>query len=180
MKKILVVLADGFEEIEAITPIDVLRRAALEVVVAGLEKKEVRGARGVKIIAETTFNKIKEMPDAIVLPGGAGAKRLGRSKALKDLIVKMDRSGKLVAAICAAPADVLAQTGVLDGKRATCFPGCESSFGPRMTFVKDRVVRDGNIITSRGAGTAMEFALELVKYLVDEITAEGLARRMVV
>ena len=180
-KTVLVVLADGFEEIEAITPIDVLRRAGLEVVVAGVGKREVPGAHDITVETDLMLEQYQGAPDAVVLPGGMpGAENLNRSEALKDLLQKMKRSGKVIAAICASPAVVLAANGILDGKRATCFPGFENDLGPKVKFVMDRVVTDGQVITSRGPGTAMAFSLELVSQLVSPEKAEQLAQKMVV
>ena len=159
-------LTDGFEEVEAVTPIDLLRRAGLEVIVAGLEKKDVTGSHGIRLTADVLLKDVKETPDAIVLPGGPGADTLGKSEEVRSIVRFMASSGKIVGAICAAPAMVLAPAGVLEGKTATCFPGLEGRLGSKTTFSEDRVVTDGDIITSRGAGTAMEFSLELIKKLI--------------
>ncbi len=177
-KTVLIILAEGFEEIEAVTPIDVLRRAGVNVIVAGLEERQVKGSHGVELFAEILLKDYYKMPDAVVLPGGPGAERLGQSPAVKELVSRMQESGKLIAAICAAPAVVLAESGVLDGKKATCYPGYEKYFGAGTTFMKDRVVTDGYIVTSRGPGTALEFSLELVRNLVDETTARTVAEKM--
>ncbi len=180
-KTVLVVLADGFEEIEAVTPMDVLRRAGLEVIVAGVGKREVAGAHQITVETDLMIEQYQELPDAIVLPGGMpGAENLSKSEALKDLLQKMKRSGKLIAAICAAPAVVLAPNGLLDGKRATCYPGYENELGPKVKFTADRVVVDGQVTTSRGPGTAIEFSLELVSQLVSAEKAAQLAQKMVV
>ncbi len=180
-KTVLVVLADGFEEIEAITPIDVLRRAGLDVVVAGVGKREVTGAHDIAVETDLMLEQYQGAPDAVVLPGGMpGAENLNKSEALKDLLQKMKKSGKLIAAICASPAVVLAPNGILDGKKATCFPGFEDQLGPKVKFLTDRVVADGQVITSRGPGTAMEFSLQLVSHLVSAEKAEQLAQKMVV
>ncbi len=180
-KKVLVVLADGFEEIEAITPIDVLRRAGLDVVIAGVGKKEIPGAHGIKITADVVLEQFQGLPDAIVLPGGLpGAENLAKSAALEQLIRKMDEAKKMIGAICAAPSLVLAQKGFLEGRKATCYPGFEKNFGGKTTFSPDRVVRDGNLITSRGPGSAFEFALELVEQLVGAQAAEKLSGAMLV
>lgn len=179
-KTVLVPLADGFEEIEAVTPIDILRRAELDVIVAGVGKKEVTGSRGLKVFADTTIEEFHGLPDAVVLPGGAqGASNLKRSPAVADLLARMKGEGRLIAAICASPAVVLAGSGVLEGKKATCYPGYEKNFGPGTTFSDARVVVDGRVITSRGPGTAMEFALDLVRALVDDATAERLRAALV-
>ena len=180
-KTVLIVLADGFEEIEAITPIDVLRRAGLEVIVAGVGKREITGAHEITVETDLMIEQYQGNPDAIVLPGGMpGAENLQKSEAVKDMLQKMKRSGKLIAAICASPAVVLAPNGILDGKKATCFPGYENELGPKIKFSSDRVVVDGLVVTSRGPGTAMEFSLELVSQLVSPEKAEQLAQKMVV
>lgn len=180
-KTVLIVLADGFEEIEAITPIDVLRRAGLEVIVAGVGKREVTGAHEIAVETDLMIEQYQGNPDAIVLPGGMpGAENLQKSEALKNMLQKMKRSGKLIAAICASPAVVLAPNGILDGKKATCYPGFENELGPKVKFSIERVITDGSVITSRGPGTAMEFSLELVSQLVSPEKAEQLAQKMVV
>ena len=177
----LIVLADGFEEIEAITPIDVLRRAGLDVIVAGVGKREVTGAHDITVETDLMIEQYQGTPDAVVLPGGMpGAENLNKSEALKDLLQKMKRSGKVIGAICASPAVVLASNGILDGKKATCFPGFENDLGPKVKFVTDRVITDGQVITSRGPGTAMEFSLELVSQLLNPEKAEQVAQKMVV
>ncbi len=177
-KHALIVLVDGFEEIEAVTPIDVLRRAGVTVTVAGLEKKEVASARGLKILADTLLAESRDIPDLVILPGGPGAEALGRSLPLRDYLKKIDAAGTMLAAICAAPATVLGAGGFLEGKRATCFPGYEDRLGRTAVFSSDRVVVDGRVITSRGPGTALEFSLELVRQLVDGSTADSLAGKM--
>ena len=178
-KKILVVLADGFEEIEAVTPIDVFRRAGLEVTVAGLGKTLVEGAHGIKIQADTALDKYKDTPDAVVLPGGMpGAKNLAESKDVALLLERAQKSGKIIGAICAAPGLVLARHGILDGKKATSYPGFEKNFGPKTSFSAARVVTDGNVTTSRGPGTALEFALELVTRLTGQGQADKLSQDM--
>jgi 4-methyl-5(b-hydroxyethyl)-thiazole monophosphate biosynthesis len=179
MKKVLIVLADGFEEIEAITPIDVLRRADIQVVVAGLEKRSVTGSHGIKVEADILLKDFKETPDAIVLPGGPGAETLGKSVELRNILEYLNKEGKWIGAICAAPAVVLGKTSILDGKKATCFPGCEKQLGAKTIFSTDRVVKDGRVITSRGPGSALEFSLELVRSLADPKKAAEIAEKMV-
>jgi 4-methyl-5(b-hydroxyethyl)-thiazole monophosphate biosynthesis len=179
-KTVLVVLAEGFEEIEAITPIDVLRRAGLEVVVAGVGNREIKGAHEITVETNILLEQYQGIPDAIVLPGGLpGAANLKKSKALEDLLQKMKKSGKMIGAICASPALVLSPAGVLDGKKATCYPGFETDFSPKVTFSEERVVRDGQVTTSRGPGSAMEFSLELVSQLVSPDAAKKLAQGLV-
>jgi 4-methyl-5(b-hydroxyethyl)-thiazole monophosphate biosynthesis len=121
--KIAVILAEGFEEVEAIAPIDVMRRAGLEVVLVGLTSKMVKASHGLVVQADLLLSELHGLPDAIVLPGGLpGAKYLGESKEVKQLVQKMNESKKWVTAICASPALVLAPAGVLNQKKATCYP----------------------------------------------------------
>ncbi|MBI2095787.1 MAG: DJ-1/PfpI family protein [Candidatus Omnitrophica bacterium] len=174
-KTVLVLLADGFEEIEAVTPVDILRRAGVEVVVAGVGGLELKGAHGMTIRADVAVENVKDLPDAVVLPGGMpGASNLKESPAVISLLKRMKEKDKIIAAICASPGLALAASGVLDGKKATCYPGFEKGFGPKTAFVRDRVVTDGKIVTSRGPGTALEFSLELVRRLVSEKIADSL------
>lgn len=173
----LIVLADGFEEIEAVTPIDILRRAGVEVIVAGVGKREVTGSHDITIETDLMIEQYQGLPDAIILPGGnPGALNLNKSEALKKLLDLMEREKKIIAAICAAPAVVLAPQGIIDGKKATCFPGYESVFGAKITFVEDRTIRDGQVITSRGAGTALEFSLEIAAQLVTPEKVQQVAK----
>jgi len=180
-KKIAVILAEGFEEIEAIAPIDVLRRAGIDVIVAGLSGKTVTGAHGVKVEADIVLGDMKGLPDAIFLPGGLpGATNLEASPAVIDLIRRMHQEKRLVTAICASPALALQKSGILEGKRATCYPGYEKNFSSGVTFTEERVVKDGNVITSRGPGSAIEFALKLVEELAGKEKAAILNRGLVV
>ena len=173
IKRAIVVLADGFEEIEAVTPIDLLRRAGIEVIVAGLDRTTVTGARGVKVQCDTTLEQLQGDFDAIILPGGAnGAKNLAASSRLSKLLVQFNQDQKLIAAICAAPVVVLTSLGILDNKNATCFPGMEQGFAKSTTFRDNRVVGDGNVITSRGPGTALDFSLSIIEKLTDKTLAD--------
>ncbi|MCR5760619.1 MAG: DJ-1/PfpI family protein [Sphaerochaetaceae bacterium] len=167
--KVLVVLADGFEEVEALAPIDVLRRAGASVTVASLfdrDDKVASGSHGVKVVCETVFSEaVKEEFDAVVLPGGLkGAQNLSASSEVSSYLKKMNEKKAFVCAICASPALVLYPLGLLDGKNAVCYPGMEIK-GKAANFLEQRVCRDDNIITGRGAGCAMEFSLEIVKAL---------------
>src|SRR5574340_136264 len=171
MPRVLVPLAQGCEEIEAVTTIDILRRAGVTVVSAGLDNQPVRASRGVILVPDTTLDAVlNDSFDMIVLPGGQpGTDNLNADKRIIALLQKMAKQGKHVAAICAAPS-VLASAGLLDGKKATSFPTCLEDF-PKVNVQASAVVEDGNIVTSRGPGTAMDFALTLAERLV------GKARR---
>ena len=166
MPKALIPLAQGCEELEAVTVIDILRRAGVEVVSAGLDAQPVRASRGTVLIPDTTLDAALEHGyDMVVLPGGQpGTDNLKKDVRILDLLKRMAQQGKYVAAICAAPS-VLAAAGLLDGKRATCFPTCLDDF-PRVNLQTAAVVEDGKLITSRGPGTAMDFALILVERLM--------------
>jgi 4-methyl-5(b-hydroxyethyl)-thiazole monophosphate biosynthesis len=161
MASVLVPLAQGCEELEAVTVIDLLVRAGVEVTSAGLDNNPVKASRGVVIVPDTDLDTalLKDY-DMVVLPGGLpGADHLDNDPRIRDFLVKMANSGKFTAAICAAP-KVLKSTGLLEGKKATCYPGVlQDSEG-------SAVVRDGTVITSRGPGTAMDFTLELIELLV--------------
>src|SRR3989338_5801356 len=166
MPKVLVPLAQGCEEIEAVTVIDILRRAGITVVGAGLDNQPVRASRGVVLVPDTTLDAVlNDDFDMIVLPGGQpGTDHLKADARVIKLVRQMAQQGKYVAAICAAPS-VLASAGLLDGKRATSYPTCLDDF-PNIDVQTSAVVEDGNLITSRGPGTAMDFALTLVERLV--------------
>jgi len=179
-KKVIVILADGFEEIEASASIDILRRAGLEVTVAGLKSNTIKGSRGIVIIADKKFDEIKETFDALVLPGGSlGAKNLYSSEAVRKLIDDMNKNNKVIAAICASPAIVLSPIGILKNKSATCYPGMEDSFENDVKFKEDSVIADGNIITSRGAGTSIVFSLKIVEKLCGVEVMEKIKKSIV-
>lgn len=179
-KRALIPLAPGFEEIEAITIIDVLRRAQLEVTVAALEGEEVEGAHAITVRADARLAEISsDEYDALILPGGTpGSKNLLESKRTRQLVAQFHSSDKIVAAICAAPW-VLADCGLLDGKQATSHPSVEDRL-LGTTYSTDPVVLDDNIITSRGVGTALAFSLKLVEILVSAEKSEELAKAMLV
>lgn len=185
MPRALVILAEGFEEIEAATPIDVLRRAGVEVVVAGLSALTVRGARGLALQADALLADCdppqagSEPYDLVLLPGGMpGASNLAASPAVTAVLARAQAAGARIAAICAAPAVVLAPLGYLEGKRATCYPGFEQRFPAGATHSEERVCVDGLLTTSRGPGTALEFALRLVAQLCSPERADELQRGM--
>lgn len=167
MTKVLVPLAQGCEELEAVTIIDLLRRAGIQVVSAGLDDRPVIASRGTVLIPDTTLDRaLHDEYDMVVLPGGQpGADNLDQDVRLKSLLQKMAAAQKFTAAICAAP-KVLANAGLLKDKRATAFPGTlEKLKLTDVTLEAAPVVRDGLVITSRGPGTAMDFALELIEVL---------------
>lgn len=170
-KKVLVLLAEGFEEIEAVTVIDVLRRAEIEVTSASLNGTQVKGSHGIALEADATLDDVEEqMFDAVVLPGGMpGARHLRESHAVLNLIREAAHKGKFVAAICAGPT-ALDVAGVLKGRRATSYPGHELTSADYVEG--EPVVVDGNIVTSRGPGTAFDFALKLVEKLAGPEVAE--------
>lgn len=167
-KKVLVPLAQGCEELEAVTIIDLLRRAEITVVTAGLDGEPVVASRGTRLLPDTTLDQaLQQDYDMVVLPGGQpGSDHLNRDPRVHPLLKKMADSGKFTAAICAAPA-VLAHAGLLKGKRATGFPGVlEKLSHTGVVLQSQSVVKDGKVITSRGPGTALDFALELIEALV--------------
>lgn len=169
-KRILVPLAEGFEEIEAITIIDILRRANLEVITASLtDNLEVKGGHNITVKADTILDKvINEDFDAISLAGGMGGmNNLKNDKRIIEKIKKMYNDKKLVSAVCASPI-VLGEAKVLNGKY-TCYPSCEKSINMGEYQDKDLAVVDKNIITSKGPATSIIFALEIVKYLTGSI-----------
>jgi 4-methyl-5(b-hydroxyethyl)-thiazole monophosphate biosynthesis len=167
MASVLVPLAQGCEELEAVTIIDLLVRAGARVVSAGLQPGPVRASRGVVLMPDTDLDTALEHEyDMIVLPGGMpGAQHLEDDPRIRHLLQHMARQGKVTAAICAAP-KVLAAAGLLDGKQATSYPGfLDRHPPPGMRFENAAVVQDGQVITSRGPGTAMDFALCLIENL---------------
>ena len=178
MPKALMLISNGFEEIEAVTIVDVLRRADVGVVVAGLEGESVVGAHEIRMGVDTTIDQVKvEDFDALILPGGTvNANQLRDDDRVQVIIREAARQERLVAAICAAPI-ALERAEVLVGKRATSYPGNEL---PSAEYSNDRVVEDGLVITSRGPGTALEFSLALVRRMAGHVRATELRQRMLV
>jgi len=176
-KTALIILAEGFEEVEAITPIDLLRRAGIEVTVAGLSSLEVKGSHSILVKADTVFAIPDTLPDAVILPGGPGHKHLANSELVISFVNKMFDAGKLCAAICAASM-VFGKAGILDNKKATCFPGFENKLG-KGTFVNEAVVVDVNVITARSAGAALPFSLAIIAYLLGQETADKVAKEII-
>jgi len=168
MANVLVPLAQGCEELEAVTIIDLLRRAGIHVTSAGLDAAPVRASRGTVLLPDTTLDAVQDQDfDMIVLPGGLpGADHLDADPRIHDLLQRLHADGKYVAAICAAP-KVLASSGLLNGRRATSYPGSLDGINTEdLQYQQDAVVIDGTIITSRGPGTAMDFALTLIEQLL--------------
>ncbi|HDQ14411.1 MAG TPA: DJ-1/PfpI family protein [Sediminispirochaeta sp.] len=179
MKKVAVLFADGFEEVEAVTPVDFLRRAGLEVTTVGVTGSSVLGGHGISIIPDIYISDLKaDDYDAVIVPGGMpGAENVAGSEEAKKFISTIYERKELVAAICAAPAVVLQPLGILSGRKATCYPGFESRFSSDVEFSTQTVVEDGNVITSRGPGTAAAFAVAIIRRLLDGPTAEKIRER---
>jgi len=180
-KRVLVAVAQGTEEIEAVTVIDVLRRAGAEVTVASVEAEPlITASRGVRLLADCLIDDCRGEYDLIVLPGGMpGAERLRDCAALIERLREQRRAGRAYAAICAAPAVALQPHGLLAGHQATAHPGFIEQL-PAAQASSARVVVDGSCITSRGPGTALEFSLALVAQLFGQAAAEAVAAPLVV
>jgi len=181
MKKAYIHFAEGFEEIEAITVVDVLRRAEIPVVMVSVtENNEVTGSHGITVYTDVLFEDADyENADILILPGGQpGTNNLNRHTGLKKVITEFNNSGRYIAAICAAPL-VLGGLDILKGKKAVCFPGYENQL-KGATVLSDPVVVSGNIITGRGPGVALEFSLRIVSELNGKNIADKLAGSMIV
>jgi 4-methyl-5(b-hydroxyethyl)-thiazole monophosphate biosynthesis len=187
-KKVLLLLADGFEEVEAITPVDYLRRAGVDLRTAAVTpSKTVRGAHNIGVEADVTLTELEKegrlkapLWDAVLIPGGSGgAANIAASKIAGAFITEMAAAGRLVSAICASPAVVLAPLGLLKGKRFTCYPGAEKSVSGAL-WSGERVVLDGNILTSRGPGSAAEWALKNIELLAGPDKAKAVAEATLV
>jgi len=177
MARVLVPIADGSEELEAVTLIDLVRRAGFEVVVAGIKHGPVTCSRGVVVAPDVELGAVAEDEfDVVVLPGGtAGADRLGQDERLQRLLARHRDADGWTAAICAAPG-LLAQQGLLAGRRATAFPGALEAMGASSTG--EAVEFDGRVATSRGPGTAMDFALDLIEALASRECREQVEARL--
>ena len=180
MEKVCVFLADGFEEIEGLTVVDLLRRAGEEVeMVSIMGRKEIYGAHGIKVLADSLFEET-DFADAkmLVLPGGMpGTLHLGAYEPLTKMLVEWNTNEKNIAAICAAPS-VFGDLGLLEGKEAVCYPG----FEVRLTgasIVSESVAISGNIVTSRGLGTAIDFAAALIEKLQSKEKAEEIKKSII-
>lgn len=166
MKKALIPLAPGFEEIEALAVVDILRRAGIETIMAGTVGNPIEGRNKIKVLADASLDSVKEDDfDMIVLPGGAvGTENLKKDDRIKEIVKRLYKKGKLVTAICAAPT-VLSAIGITAGKTVTSHPTVRAKLD-KEKISDERVVIDGNIITSQGPGTAIEFAFKLVEALL--------------
>ncbi len=170
---VYLLLAPGFEEVEALTPLDYLRRVGQEVRMVGVSSQIVTGAHGITVHCDTVVEELTELPDLLILPGGMpGTRNLARNAYVAKQIEACYWGGKLIGAICAAPS-ILGQMSLLEGKKATCFPGFEAELlGAEV--LPDPVVRSGQIITAKGAGVANQFAFALVEALCGSETADEL------
>ena len=181
MSRVCIFLADGFEEVEALTVVDLLRRADIKIDMVSIsDTLQVRGRSDIEVTAEVMWDEAHaEKSDMLILPGGMpGVKYLGEHKGLTELLMKYAAEGRLLAAICAAPT-VFGQLGLLKGKKATCYPGLEDKLIGAEIVTDKKVITDGNITTSRGVGTAIAFALRLITILKDEETSDQVKRGIV-
>ena len=181
MKSVLVILAPGFEEVEGLAPVDILRRAGADVITAGTVDGIILGRNEIKVLADESLDQVETASfDMVVLPGGLdGTRNLMKDDRVASILRRHAEDGKCIAAICAAPT-VLLELGISQGKKVTSHPSVSKDF-PGKLYSEARVVVDGNIITSRGPGTALEFSFKLVEVLfgqekVDEVNGGVLAR----
>ena len=178
---VYMLLGTGFEETEAIAPLDLLRRAGVEVRTLGINGKTVYGSHGIGVEADLELAENMDLGNAemIILPGGlGGVASIRASKTAMDLIRKFHEQGLYTAAICAGPT-ILADLGITDGKRATCYPGCEEQMGSAI-MADAAAVTDGTVITGTSAGCAIPFGLELIRALKDEQTARKIEKQIVI
>lgn len=179
-KQICVFLADGFEEIEGLTVVDLLRRAEVNVTTVSItDSHTIHGAHGIDVQADKLFEEVNyEEQDMVVLPGGMpGTLNLGKHQGVKEVLESFYQQEKYIAAICAAPS-VLGKYGMLNGRKATSYPGFEDTL-VGAEYVRDAVVADDFVITSRGMGTAIEFALKLIETLIDEQRADEIKESII-
>jgi len=179
MSKGAVFLATGFEEMEAINTIDVLRRGGMDIEIVSISGVEyIEGAHGIVVKSDSLFFSIDFSEyELFVLPGGMpGTSNLAKHEGLCELLENANNQGKIIAAICAAPT-ILAQIGILDGKNATCYPGFEEKC-PNTNILNQSVVKDGNILTGKGAGVAIKFAIEILKEFADEKEVDKLQKSL--
>ena len=179
MKKAIVLLAKGFEEVEALTVVDVLRRGGVHCITCSIDgSEEVLGSHSIHVKANNLIEKVDvDKYDVLVIPGGMpGAANLRDSEKVIELVKKFNTENKILAAICAGPI-VFGKAGLLKGKKVTSYPGFEGELGA-VTYCEDSVVQDDNIITSRGPATAMHFSFKILENLVDGETVENLKKAM--
>ncbi len=171
MKRVYVMLADGFEEIEALTVVDILRRGEVEVATVSItEEKWVMSSHQIKVEADVTFSQMKEEEaQAIVLPGGMpGTVHLREKKELMDMVMKRHENGQLLCAICAAPGLILGDLGILEGRKATCYPAMAEHMKGAEYVKEEKAVQDGHLITGCGMGGAIPFSLKILAQLKGE------------
>lgn len=178
---VYVMLGTGFEEVEALTPVDLMRRAGIEVLTVGINGKIVYGGHGIGVAADVEVGEMDMTSvDMIVLPGGlGGVASIRASQPAMDAVKSAYENDRFVAAICAGPT-VLADLGITDGLRATCYPGCEDGMGKAVMVENAAVIRDGKVITGTSAGCAIPFALELITALKGEESAKTVANQIVI
>lgn len=180
MSKTGIFMANGCEEIEGLTVVDILRRAELEIEMISIQSTtSIKGSHGITFLADALYEDVNfDALDAIVLPGGMpGTLHLGRHAGVMSVIQKFAEENKLIAAICAAPS-ILGAAGILSGRRAVCHPGFEEKLKGAIVS-EDAVMTDGNFITSRGMGTAIDFALAIVRYFKDDAAVCDLKQKLV-
>ncbi|MCR5734533.1 MAG: DJ-1/PfpI family protein [Lachnospiraceae bacterium] len=175
-----VFLAEGFEEIEALTVVDLLRRAGIKCTTVSInDADQITGSHSITVACDAHISDINiEGEDVLILPGGMpGTSNLAACETLSDMLIKANENKQMICAICAAPT-VLGGLKLLDGKKATCYPGCEDRVG-KAICVEDEVVTDGNITTSRGMGTAIPFGIELIRLLINDYEALAMENKIV-
>lgn len=182
MKKVYVMLAEGFEEIEALTVVDVLRRGEVFVEMVSITEDEmVTGGHGITVKADKTFSKVEDVVDCIVLPGGLlGTMNLKEKVELMEKIKKQYEEGRYVAAICAAPALILGELGLLQGKKATCYPQMEEHMKGAIYDNQSSAVQDGTIITACSMGGAIDFSLQILEALLGEEKSTQIRESLVI
>lgn len=178
MKTALLLVADGTEEMEAVIIADILVRGNMKLTIASVAGRQVTCSRGVRLVADVDFNEIKHQSfDAVILPGGLpGAQHLSDDKGLIAFLREHIRQDRFLGAICAAPALVLAKHGLLEGKQATCYPGFEDAID---NFIDQPVVSDGNILTSKGPGTAIPFALAILDRILGQAVSKEISEQLI-
>ena len=178
---VYILLGTGFEETEAVAPLDLMRRAGITVNTVGVNGKTVYGSHGIGIEADITLDQMElEDCEMIVLPGGLrGVASVRASQPAMDALLQCWKDGKFVAAICAGPT-VLADLHIPDGKQATCYPGCENGMGAARMVPGAAAVQDGKLITGTSAGCAIPFGLKLIAALKDQETADSIAAQIVI